>query len=84
MCDTNGTVGPAHLHSAFLSFFLQDSDMLACHNYWHWALYLIEKVGYLALWLVSPSADVQRRALAPTMCLISMQHLCVLVQKMVS
>lgn len=22
----------------------QDSDMLACHNYWHWALYLIEKV----------------------------------------
>lgn len=22
----------------------QDADMLACHNYWHWALYLIEKV----------------------------------------
>ncbi|KAJ8791808.1 hypothetical protein J1605_020530 [Eschrichtius robustus] len=22
----------------------KDSDMLACHNYWHWALYLIEKV----------------------------------------
>ncbi|XP_035129026.2 tetratricopeptide repeat protein 38 isoform X5 [Callithrix jacchus] len=21
----------------------KDSDMLACHNYWHWALYLIEK-----------------------------------------
>ena len=27
-----------------LLFFPQDSDMLACHNYWHWALYLIEKV----------------------------------------
>nr|KAF6498388.1 tetratricopeptide repeat domain 38 [Rousettus aegyptiacus] len=22
----------------------KDSDMLACHNYWHWALYLIEKI----------------------------------------
>ncbi|XP_075408764.1 tetratricopeptide repeat protein 38 [Tenrec ecaudatus] len=21
----------------------KDADMLACHNYWHWALYLIEK-----------------------------------------
>lgn len=31
-----------------LSFFPQDSDMLACHNYWHWALYLIEKVSWLA------------------------------------
>lgn len=30
--------------SLILSFFPQDSDMLACHNYWHWALYLIEKV----------------------------------------
>lgn len=27
-------------------FFPQDSDMLACHNYWHWALYLIEKVSW--------------------------------------
>ncbi|XP_068826213.1 tetratricopeptide repeat protein 38 [Capricornis sumatraensis] len=24
------------------------SDMLACHNYWHWALYLIEKGEYEA------------------------------------
>lgn len=23
--------------------------MLACHNYWHWALYLIEKVRWAAL-----------------------------------
>uniref|UniRef100_A0A8C5RVZ2 Tetratricopeptide repeat protein 38 n=1 Tax=Laticauda laticaudata TaxID=8630 RepID=A0A8C5RVZ2_LATLA len=23
----------------------KDSDMLACHNYWHWALYFIEKVS---------------------------------------
>lgn len=30
--------------SLILSFLPQDSDMLACHNYWHWALYLIEKV----------------------------------------
>uniref|UniRef100_A0A8D0N870 Tetratricopeptide repeat protein 38 n=1 Tax=Sus scrofa TaxID=9823 RepID=A0A8D0N870_PIG len=22
----------------------KESDMLACHNYWHWALYLIEKI----------------------------------------
>lgn len=28
----------------FLFFFPQNSDMLACHNYWHWALYFIEKV----------------------------------------
>ncbi|KAM6214683.1 tetratricopeptide repeat protein 38 [Rhynchocyon petersi] len=26
----------------------KDSDMLACHNYWHWALYLIEKGDYEA------------------------------------
>ncbi|XP_037369277.1 tetratricopeptide repeat protein 38 [Talpa occidentalis] len=26
----------------------KDSDMLACHNYWHWALYLIEKGEYEA------------------------------------
>uniref|UniRef100_A0A667GDD5 Tetratricopeptide repeat domain 38 n=1 Tax=Lynx canadensis TaxID=61383 RepID=A0A667GDD5_LYNCA len=26
----------------------EDSDMLACHNYWHWALYLIEKGEYEA------------------------------------
>lgn len=41
-----GTVFP-HRRSDFsliLLFFPQDSDMLACHNYWHWALYLIEKV----------------------------------------
>ncbi|XP_072256361.1 tetratricopeptide repeat protein 38 [Pyxicephalus adspersus] len=25
-----------------------DSDMLACHNYWHWALYFIEKGEYEA------------------------------------
>ncbi|XP_053109636.1 tetratricopeptide repeat protein 38 isoform X2 [Hemicordylus capensis] len=24
----------------------KDSDMLACHNYWHWALYFIEKGDY--------------------------------------
>lgn len=30
------------------SSFPQGSDMLACHNYWHWALYLIEKVSWLA------------------------------------
>lgn len=28
----------------YLFVFLQNSDMLACHNYWHWALYFIEKV----------------------------------------
>ncbi|KAG8517956.1 Tetratricopeptide repeat protein 38, partial [Galemys pyrenaicus] len=27
---------------------LGDRDMLACHNYWHWALYLIEKGEYEA------------------------------------
>ncbi|XP_053440852.1 tetratricopeptide repeat protein 38 isoform X2 [Nycticebus coucang] len=27
----------------------KDSDMLACHNYWHWALYLIEKGEYEAV-----------------------------------
>lgn len=32
--------------------------MLACHNYWHWALYLIEKVRRPA---VFPCADVQRK-----------------------
>ncbi|KAM9292903.1 tetratricopeptide repeat protein 38 isoform 2-T2 [Morus bassanus] len=26
----------------------EDSDMLACHNYWHWALYFIEKGEYEA------------------------------------
>ncbi|XP_033622067.1 tetratricopeptide repeat protein 38 isoform X3 [Fukomys damarensis] len=26
----------------------EDSDMIACHNYWHWALYLIEKGEYEA------------------------------------
>lgn len=26
----------------------KDSDMIACHNYWHWALYLIEKGEYEA------------------------------------
>ncbi|XP_066866536.1 tetratricopeptide repeat protein 38 isoform X2 [Kogia breviceps] len=26
----------------------EGSDMLACHNYWHWALYLIEKGEYEA------------------------------------
>ncbi|XP_004380119.1 tetratricopeptide repeat protein 38 [Trichechus manatus latirostris] len=26
----------------------KDRDMLACHNYWHWALYLIEKGDYEA------------------------------------
>ncbi|ETE59809.1 Tetratricopeptide repeat protein 38, partial [Ophiophagus hannah] len=26
----------------------KDSDMLACHNYWHWALYFIEKGDYEA------------------------------------
>ncbi|XP_037701788.1 tetratricopeptide repeat protein 38 isoform X1 [Choloepus didactylus] len=26
----------------------KDADMLACHNYWHWALYLIEKGDYEA------------------------------------
>uniref|UniRef100_A0A8D2B4E5 Tetratricopeptide repeat protein 38 n=1 Tax=Sciurus vulgaris TaxID=55149 RepID=A0A8D2B4E5_SCIVU len=26
----------------------KDSDMLACHNYWHWALYLIETGEYEA------------------------------------
>ncbi|KAF7663176.1 hypothetical protein LDENG_00216370 [Lucifuga dentata] len=26
----------------------QPSDMLACHNYWHWALYFIEKGEYEA------------------------------------
>ncbi|NWI14590.1 TTC38 protein, partial [Crypturellus soui] len=26
----------------------QNSDMLACHNYWHWALYFIEKGEYEA------------------------------------
>ncbi|XP_054998088.1 tetratricopeptide repeat protein 38 isoform X2 [Sorex araneus] len=26
----------------------KDSDMLACHNYWHWALYLIEEGEYEA------------------------------------
>ncbi|XP_028813402.1 tetratricopeptide repeat protein 38 isoform X1 [Denticeps clupeoides] len=26
----------------------QGSDMLACHNYWHWALYFIEKGDYEA------------------------------------
>nr|XP_042120474.1 tetratricopeptide repeat protein 38 [Peromyscus maniculatus bairdii] len=26
----------------------KDCDMLACHNYWHWALYLIEKGDYEA------------------------------------
>uniref|UniRef100_A0A3B3Q8P7 Tetratricopeptide repeat protein 38 n=1 Tax=Paramormyrops kingsleyae TaxID=1676925 RepID=A0A3B3Q8P7_9TELE len=24
-------------------------DMLACHNYWHWALYFIEKVGVISV-----------------------------------
>lgn len=52
-------------HSPVLS---QGSDMLACHNYWHWALYLIEKVrwpgcltlqrwGALHLSRVSPSRE---------------------------
>ncbi|XP_068514522.1 tetratricopeptide repeat protein 38 isoform X2 [Anas acuta] len=27
---------------------LENSDMLACHNYWHWALYFIEKGEYEA------------------------------------
>lgn len=26
----------------------KNSDMLACHNYWHWALYYIEKGEYEA------------------------------------
>lgn len=26
----------------------KDADMLACHNYWHWALYLIEQGEYEA------------------------------------
>ncbi|KAH0616378.1 hypothetical protein JD844_027423, partial [Phrynosoma platyrhinos] len=26
----------------------KDSDMLSCHNYWHWALYFIEKGDYEA------------------------------------
>ncbi|XP_004478047.1 tetratricopeptide repeat protein 38 isoform X2 [Dasypus novemcinctus] len=26
----------------------KDADLLACHNYWHWALYLIEKGDYEA------------------------------------
>ncbi|XP_042638866.1 tetratricopeptide repeat protein 38 [Orycteropus afer afer] len=34
--------------ATFSSFFPQDSDMLACHNYWHWALYLIEEGDYEA------------------------------------
>lgn len=32
-----------------LLFSPQGSDMLACHNYWHWALYLIEKVRWPAV-----------------------------------
>lgn len=27
-----------------LYFYLKVCDMLACHNYWHWALYHMEKV----------------------------------------
>uniref|UniRef100_A0A8I3X3C9 Tetratricopeptide repeat protein 38 n=1 Tax=Callithrix jacchus TaxID=9483 RepID=A0A8I3X3C9_CALJA len=33
----------------------KDSDMLACHNYWHWALYLIEKVRRASVCTILPS-----------------------------
>lgn len=39
--------------------------MLACHNYWHWALYLIEKVSWLA---VLSYKDVQRNKYLSTFC----------------
>lgn len=51
--------------SLILSFFPQDCDMLACHNYWHWALYLIEKVRWPA---VLSYVDVQRTKSLSTFC----------------
>lgn len=45
----------------------QDADMLACHNYWHWALYLIEKVRWLAVLYYK---DVQRNKFVSTFCYV--------------
>uniref|UniRef100_A0A2I2ZC15 Tetratricopeptide repeat protein 38 n=1 Tax=Gorilla gorilla gorilla TaxID=9595 RepID=A0A2I2ZC15_GORGO len=46
----------------------KDSDMLACHNYWHWALYLIEKGEYeaaLTIYDTHVSSSLQALGLLP-------------------
>ena len=37
-------VSKSYSSEIFICLFVQGCDMLACHNYWHWALYYIEKV----------------------------------------
>ncbi|XP_061438455.1 tetratricopeptide repeat protein 38 isoform X2 [Rhineura floridana] len=45
----------------------KDSDMLACHNYWHWALYFIEKGDYEAALTIYDTHIAPRCQLSGTM-----------------
>ncbi|XP_051016111.1 tetratricopeptide repeat protein 38-like [Acomys russatus] len=45
----------------------KDSDMLASHNYWHWALYLIEKGEYEAALTIYDSQILPRLKASGTM-----------------
>ncbi|XP_072857003.2 tetratricopeptide repeat protein 38 isoform X2 [Pogona vitticeps] len=45
----------------------KDSDMLACHNYWHWALYFIEKGDYEAALTVYDTHIAPRCQMSGTM-----------------
>ena len=46
ICSATDCTIPAESHGTHQVslFFFQTGAMLACHNYWHWALYHIEKV----------------------------------------
>ncbi|KAF7248254.1 Tetratricopeptide repeat protein 38, partial [Varanus komodoensis] len=45
----------------------KDSDMLSCHNYWHWALYLIEKGDYETALTIYDTHIASRCQLSGTM-----------------
>ncbi|XP_042325586.1 tetratricopeptide repeat protein 38, partial [Sceloporus undulatus] len=40
----------------------KDSDMLSCHNYWHWALYFIEKGDYEAALTIYDTQHTERES----------------------
>ena len=64
----------SHLYVSLMLFFFlllsllvsvvsfQLGAMLACHNYWHWAVYHIEKVRTLSLLYHPNSGNIRRRS----------------------
>lgn len=52
VCFRLRVVSPGNISNLpFVISEFQTSDMLASHNYWHWALYFIEKVQILMSFL---------------------------------